>query len=769
MESNRIADGFQTLEGGMDSGRNPSLLERNKVAYAQNVRFRGGYPKNRPGIKKLNLMFRKPVSAGSTFEQTDTAVQTLFESGKFQGATFYSWGFTQVIFVVIGGRFFTIELRESVSTNVGGVQVTGHRVRELDLIGTTFQDVTVANYTVLTTANFTAPAIGSTVLVSVPNTTGVQLRTTVLVNGVRWIVTATTATTLALKNLSVTAATVINSGATVVADGYAVPAIGSNFTIGVSTPGTIDTTYSTVSLAGKTYTIQSLGTVLTLRNDSETLDTLIPASTRLYHSIKGVNDPSQTRVYFCQAEQFLIIQDGQSKPAIFDGATLRRAEERDAKGQPEIPVGTVMAYGNGRLWVAILGSYFLAGDIVGGPSGSREYGFNDAVIKFSENTYLNEGGFFRVPSQAGDITAMIFSSTPDTSLGQGPLQVFTRTHCFSVNVPVDRDAWKNVQYPIQTVTFVSNGALGDKSTVLVNGDIFYRAKDGIRSMVIARREMGQWGNTPLSNEVSRLLDNDTQHLLQYSSAVVFDNRLIMTTAPVPLANGCYHQGLVTLDFHPISAMGSRSSPAYDGLWNIKTAGASIDIYQIFTGVHDGDDRCFIMARDTSNLIELWELTKNERFDYNGTTTAVRIDSFIETASLDFGFALTSPQSSAMQFKELVMGELWADDVAGEVDFTVQYRPDQSPTWVTWHGWEKTETFRNCNAGCRPIECYNPGYLPRMRLPGPPEDSCNTSQTKLSRYGYEFQFKVMWEGSCRLKKLRLQAIRTQEDTNGECLP
>src|ERR1700744_2026153 len=73
-----------------------------------------------------------------------------------------------------------------------------------------------------------------------------------------------------------------------------------------------------------------------------------------------VNSPILTKAYFCQADVYMVIQDGQSLPFIFDGSTIRRSNPNI----PEVPVGTIMAYGQARLTVAS-GNQFLIGDING--------------------------------------------------------------------------------------------------------------------------------------------------------------------------------------------------------------------------------------------------------------------------------------------------------------------------------------------------------------------------------------------------------------------
>ena len=117
--------------------------------------------------------------------------------------------------------------------------------------------------------------------------------------------------------------------------------------------------------------------------------------------------PTADHVFFQQAENWLVVQDQQSPPYLYNGGSLRRATGE------EVPIGGPMAYGKGRLWVAN-GSEYYGGDLV---YGDPAYG-RDSVIRFTENTFLNEGGAFAVSN--GPITGLAFGANLDTSLGLGP-------------------------------------------------------------------------------------------------------------------------------------------------------------------------------------------------------------------------------------------------------------------------------------------------------------------------------------------------------------
>jgi|GEM_PF-657603 len=714
----RVTDGFASLERGVDSGRNPSLLGRNQVAWAENCTFRGGYLVPRPGWRRLALL-----SASQSVDYTVALAE-----GKFQGAEFYDDTGNNKGYLICqaGGRLFRIS----------------------------------------------------------PDNTAVVL------------------------------------------------------------------------------------------------------------DITPTGDPSSSalaQAWMVQAENYMVVQDGQSRPYIFDGTNTRRAADN------EVPVGSgPMAYGMLRLWVA-KGNAYVAGDVAGGPT---------SVVSFTENKYLAEGGEFALPLAAGNITAMRFTATPNTALGQGELLIFTPGAVFSNTAPVDRDLWKNLTQPVQTITLINNGSQSQASTVLVNGDVFMRSRDGIRSVIQAVRYFQQWGNTPLSKEMTRVIARDSVGLLNFCSAVEFDNRMLMTCRPEPLPNGAYHGGVIALDFDLVTSMGDKSPPAYDGVWT------GPQIYQLVKGRFGGVERCFAFARSKvdgylANVIvtdhgsgyteqpdviftggggmgaiasahvevntfsvavagtgyvvgdmlachtvnhtptavvtavngsggvtavqlvtrgddtyipanplipstgsgtgcrlnatwriksvaviikgegytsapavsfsagnakavasidfrmELWELTRDAQFDYDldgdGNPVEQRINWFFESPSYGFN----GQSSNASEMKRLETGDLWVDRISGTVAFQLRYRPDQYPCWNPWYAWEacaeKCITFDE--TGCT-FTAFESQYRPRMILPQPPELD-EPVVAKSMRTGYEFSVRLDGQGPCRIKLLRLHAKQLEE--------
>src|SRR5690554_7532993 len=97
--SNDFIDGFGPLDAGINSGVAPQLLPRNQAAFATNATFRGGFIRNRPGLRKINLNF-----------DGDEALEALFTQATFQGACYFvnEYKSRQSIVASIGGRLFEI-------------------------------------------------------------------------------------------------------------------------------------------------------------------------------------------------------------------------------------------------------------------------------------------------------------------------------------------------------------------------------------------------------------------------------------------------------------------------------------------------------------------------------------------------------------------------------------------------------------------------------------------------------------------------------------
>lgn len=483
-------------------------------------------------------------------------------------------------------------------------------------------------------------------------------------------------------------------------------------------------------------------------------------------SNQALNPPNIAQAYFCQAEQFMVIQagDGVTLPLFWDGTTLRRSKginntaiSPGTPGVNEIPAAYAMDYYMGRLWYA-QGRAINAGDIVYGASGTAAYNFVDAVLNVTENPLVVGGDGFLVPSNEGNITALRHNANIDAALGQGRLFAFTAKAVYQLNVPVTRTAWiaaTNDNQPTMVVAQLSNGAAGDRGIVAVNGDLFYPSLEpGIRTMVSATRYFGQWGNVPISSKIDRLMQYCDKSLMNFCSGILFDNRVMFSVLPQASPQGIIHPALAILDFTPMSQFGNNLEPVWEGMYE------GLDFLQLFTGIYNQQERALaLVVSRTDKSIDLWELTTNEYFD-NGSN---RITYICEFPAFTFG--------DEFKLKKEIGAELWVDRVFGEVVFTLEYRPDGECSWTKWHEFKICNPSNSCNntgtqpcTGLQQVICYpitqlGESYRATITIPKPPEN-CEKTMGRPTSVAYQFQPRLTVKGFARLRGFLLHGTNVE---------
>lgn len=459
------------------------------------------------------------------------------------------------------------------------------------------------------------------------------------------------------------------------------------------------------------------------------------------------------QAYMVQADRFHVTQDGESKPIIFDGSEAWRAEEG------EVPVGTKMAYGMGRLCVAVKNDRQIAfGDLYGSHDGSestvngntkRRKSFDDpgdSVLQFSEATYLNEGFNASIAFSLGEITGMRFAPQQDSAVGDGELLVFSESGVSSFFLSQPREFWKDSAF--QRVTLLGIGGRSHGMIVPFNGDLWFRADDGWRSYRQARAEIQGWAHLPLSTEIRDYMETDTERLLKHGSAINFDNRLIATCSPRTNQGRPYHSGLTALDFDVLSTFGQATRPAWDGHWS------KLKFLKLVTGKFNGVNRAFAFALDADGKNQIYELTTNAADDFDGPVTAS-----IEMRSMDF--------DAPFNEKDIEGADMWVNDVTSTTEITAQFKIDSEPEWQDWYTAPIISALGECQSiTCGGVPTIRKGYFPRRTLPKPPA-SCNEQTKKFGGRFFEFQTKLSVTGHCRIDRFRLSANHVVEDGRHIC--
>jgi hypothetical protein len=459
------------------------------------------------------------------------------------------------------------------------------------------------------------------------------------------------------------------------------------------------------------------------------------------------------QAFFVQAEQFVVIQagDGTTLPIFYDGVGLRRSNGIIAAGNPnnELPAAFMMVYYAQRIWYA-QGRIYSAGDIVNGPSGTPAYKFIDSVLHVTENPLASGGDGFRLPSTAGTIRALSYSANLDTTLGQGPLYIFTRKQVYSLVVPLTRADWISATAanpPLQTVVQYNNGATSDRSIAHVNGDLWYQSLDpAIRSFFISTRFFKQWGNKPLSSNLLRALQANDRALMRFCSGIYFDNRMLQLILPETNQNGVVSKAIASLDFNIISSPLTEQEtdqPAWEGVYD------GLDFMHLFAGDFGGRERGFaIISSRQSHAIEVWELTNDSRTDNSPVpgTLDHRVLWKFETPAFNF--------DNPFELKQLQGGEIWVDKIFGTVLVDVDYRPDADPCWRKWFS-DSICVARNCEEDSRapiceyPPRTYREGYKWTLTLPKAPP-ACDSMGVRPTDIGYQFQMRVTIKGWMRIR-------------------
>ena len=749
-DSGRQVGGFNGLESGMDSSKEPNMISAKSYALGVNVTARGGTVKTRPGFVQLDL---QP-------DPEDPDALEAFQIGYFQGATLFTQpanrdeasdlaaagkGKTYII-AAAGGWIFRIDPQTKKIIRINGTPgtvISAKSISSITCSGTTATLTTsaphqlnpgdkvtvtatlqshlnVTSATILSTptlSTFTYTANSSSSVGASVGSYTIDSTNVGFVNLPKFMDTTYYTLRVAGAGKATVGAGLTNSSKVIIEDplptGVLLGKTGTDFAASATTvSGALD--YVTVTDGGIGFSKNARGYVVGSTNASLALR-FSRDSTAASRPWPDQNHETN-RHHFCQAEKYLIIQDGVNAPLIFDGQNIRRshitsnpaismgvgsgtvvsvlvtdrgfgytsaptvtisapggagttatgtAAISSTSGQveritvsnagtsytsaptitfsggggsgakayailenpSEVPTGSIMTYGQGRLFIANPNRFEVqALDIVGShvnvkagtiASGAINYPLSDprtSVLFNTENTYLNEGGSLLMPSFMGKITGMQFVPTQNTTAGQGQLFVFCEFGAATFAVTTPRSAWGTTS-GFQSVLYTNIGAVGPDAFAQVNGDLFFRSNDGLRTYKNATAEMGTYGNTAMSAEMNKILEQEPIHLLQDVSLAYTDRgRVLMTALPQEYQPETFnskskkvYKALISLDFNSMTGSLGKTAAAYDGIWT------GVDMLQVIAGDFGRRNRAFIIGV-SCNLNSVWEIDSTAHED-----------------------------------------------------------------------------------------------------------------------------------------------------------
>ena len=418
----------------------------------------------------------------------------------------------------------------------------------------------------------------------------------------------------------------------------------------------------------------------------------------------GHNGSRLPRAYFVSTPSGVVVQDGESYALTYNGLNAARSG-----GDTGIPKGTVMEYSNGRLAVA-QNKNLRIGDIFQGVG---------TEWKFIEEDSLDGGGSFSFPSK---ITSLKSLPIQDSASGQGPRVVGTQTSTHSLHTEVTkRSSWASTDN-FQTDLFPSVGMVGRHSCVQVNQDLYFRSSDGLRSIKLTAVSSSSPANVPLSDALKYRFGNDHPALLEDVSSIFFDNRILVTAAPIVWGTRSVYTSLVSLNVDAAQKAGTTQQ-AFEGEWD------GYRILQLLTGTFSRRDKGYLIGLDDDGNTALYEILK-ENDQENWRQEEVLVKEFETRAFLG---------NDASALKRLLGADVHLSEVRGEGVLNVYFRPDGYRGWYHW--------------GSKSFSANK--LTPQDRLDfkalSPEEDIASHSGRPMN-FGYRFQLRLVWTGDAKIERI-----------------
>lgn len=421
-----------------------------------------------------------------------------------------------------------------------------------------------------------------------------------------------------------------------------------------------------------------------------------------------------------EPKSVLIMQDGKSKPAYWDGFISRHLNP----GIPsnETVQGLWMEWIGNRLWVA-RGRELFASDIFD-------------PLHFTENTYLSIGGSLQ--AMDGDVITMLARTADSQSL-----LVFTIHNTTIIQAGItDRAAWQTTPSFI-SLLFPGVGSAAGKSGFYHNGELWWYSVEGSRRFTQVGATIRNSRNGVSSIEMRRSFDNITKQVQSKVCGFSF-NTFLGHSVP---SGDVFNRHTWVLDTSTNSQLSSDSPLAWQGVWM-----GTRPVEWVTLNVM-GVERVFHISQDACG-IRVWEAFKPNRLD-NGA----RIFCSVEFPGLLYG--------EKISFKKFRYDEFYLTRLIGEVDLTVDYRGDAGC-------WKNILDIQLCATHCfSNVVCDGPNKTimnqNRYIRTQEGEHFCNDVDGWFTseNIGSFFQSRIRWYGRNGVNKYKSFADQWQEPSHGAC--
>jgi hypothetical protein len=447
-------------------------------------------------------------------------------------------------------------------------------------------------------------------------------------------------------------------------------------------------------------------------------------------------DPDGELFYLNRPYRVVIIQDGNTRAAFWDGSTYQHlnptpsGQELTVDNRDETKIGLWSTYSNNRYWTA-RGRFVYASDI-GNP------------LKFSESQYLNEAPAFVLPD---DCTGMIES--PDQS---GILCFYENGADFIQTAIQDRTLWLNT--PEFQRKILNVGCIAGRSLVNQHGLIYWFSDRGWISQNEALRANITSTLDPLDDQMAYSKARLGPNLTRIAAGNIENVSLVS----VPF---CSLKNTHTwcLDSLPLNdQQGSAWASVWTGWQPVCWASGDVDGYE----------RIFFLSSDTDGHNRMWEGFTADRKD-NGCD----ITCFVQFRQEDFNdpLMLKRFRFAEVEFSQLagtvsamvtVAGSRgWFDRIMTHdmvatferVDYEQEYGEGTADYPLLASSRKQSRTVRS-QEWVQPSEC----------------NQCGIEGNQPVNFDYAFTTWVGWSGRAAITRLNLVASEeTENEDRGDCPP